>query len=142
MSETGSRRRGDAGTTLIEALVVVAITTMVTMIAFPRLQQSLLTLSQHETTATLAARLREARATALLNDQPIVFEVSPNGRIYGWRHAAVTAAPGVYLSAVRGPITFYGDGSSSGGAIWVTAGRRSSLVGVDQANAAVGLWRR
>jgi type II secretory pathway pseudopilin PulG len=142
MSATGRSGRGDAGTTLIEALVVVAITSLVTMIGFPRLQQSLLTLSEHQTTATVAARLREARATAILNDRPIVFAVSANGHLYGWRNAAAATGPGVYLTAVGGPITFYSDGSSSGGAIWVTAGRHSNLVGVDAANAAVGLWRR
>jgi competence protein ComGC len=142
MSETGRRSTRDAGTTLIEALVVVAITSLVSLLCFPRLQQGLMTLSQRQTAATLTARLREARATSVLNDRPVMFSVWAKGRLYGWRNATAATAPGVYLTAVNGPIAFYSDGSSSGGAIWVTAGRRSYLVGVDAANGSVGLWRR
>lgn len=141
-SATGDPPRGDAGTTLIEALVVVAITMLVTLIGFPRLQQSIVTLAQRQTTATVAARLREARATARLVDHPIVFAVVANGRAYGWRDALVQAGPGVQVATAQGPIAFYSDGSSSGGAVWVTAGRRSYLVGVDAANGAVGIWRK
>jgi Tfp pilus assembly protein FimT len=140
MSVTGSRR--EAGTTLIEALVVVAITALVTMIGFPRLQQGLQTLSRRQTATAVMERLREARATAMLTDRPVVFSVTANGRLYGWRGQTALAGPGVYLAAASGPIAFYADGSSSGGAVWVTATRRSYLVGVDAANGAVGLWRK
>ena len=142
MSGTGRHSQRDKGTTLIEALVVVAITALVSLLCFPRLQQARLTLSQRETAATLAARLREARATSVLNDRPVVFGVWANGHLYGWRNAAAATAPGVYLTAVNGPISFYSDGSSSGGAIWVTAGRRSYLVGVDPGNGSVALLRK
>ncbi len=142
MSAIGDRRHRETGTTLIEALVVVAITMLVTLIGFPRLQQGLLTLSQRETAVTLEARLREARATALIENHPIIFSVLAGGRTYGWRNALVQSAPGVTVASVNGPIGFFGDGTSTGGAVWVTAGRRSYLVGVDAANGAVGFWKK
>jgi Tfp pilus assembly protein FimT len=140
MSVTG--RRGDAGTTLIEALVVVAIISMVTMVAFPHLEQGWLSMSRRQTTAAVAERLREARATALLLDQPVVFSVADDGRLYGWRGATARTGGGIYLRSANGPIAFFGDGTSTGGAIWITAARRSSLVGVDAGNGAVGVLRK
>ena len=130
MSETG--RRGDCGTTLIEALVVVGIMSLVVMIGFPRLQQSMQTLVRRQTATAVVERLREAHATALLKDQPVVFSVADNGRLYGWRGATARTNAGVYLRPANGPIAFYGDGTSSGGSVWITSaqaqlsGRRRS----------------
>ncbi|HEX4182675.1 MAG TPA: hypothetical protein VHY34_05410 [Caulobacteraceae bacterium] len=135
MSETGddgSRLSPEAGTTLIEALVVVAITTMVAIIGFPRLQQGLVTLSQRLTVATVAARLREARADAMRRDGPVVFTVAADGKAFGASDGpAATTPPAVRLKADGGRrIAFYGDGSSSGGVIWVSAARQAIAVTV------------
>jgi general secretion pathway protein H len=140
MSVTGRKR--DAGTTLIEALVVVAIVSLVTMVAFPRLQQAWLSYARRQTTAAVVERLREARATAVMKDQPVVFSVADNGRLYGWRGATARTGGGVYLRSADGPIAFFADGTSSGGAIWITASRRSYLVGVDAGNGAIAVLRR
>jgi Tfp pilus assembly protein FimT len=134
MSVTGRRR--DAGTTLIEALVVVGIMALVVMIAFPRLQQGMVTLVRRQTATAVVERLREAHATALLKDQPVVFSVADNGRLYGWRGSTARTNAGVYLRPTNGPIAFYGDG------VWITSARRSYLVGVDAGNGAVGVLRR
>jgi general secretion pathway protein H len=129
MSETG--RRGDAGTTLIEALVVVAITGLVATVGFPTLRQSLLTLSQRQTAVVVATRIRQVRADALRRDRPAAFAVSPDGARYGAsRSPATTTPPGVSLASASGAaIVFFGDGSSSGGVILViAAGRRIPVV--------------
>jgi type II secretory pathway pseudopilin PulG len=128
--------------TLIEALAVLAITGMVMMVGFPRLQQNLLTLSRRQTATAVVERLREAHATALLKDRPVVFSVADKGRLYGWPGATARTSGGVYLTAANGPIAFFGDGTSSGGAVWVTAARRSYLVGVDPVNSSVGMLRK
>jgi Tfp pilus assembly protein FimT len=141
MSATGDSHRrasGEAGTTLIEALVVVAITGLVSMIAFPRMQQVVLAMSQHETISAVAASLREARAEALLRGGPTAFVISGGGREYGVRRSGSErrlnhVAPGVVLrpaAGARGEIDFYGDGSSSGGVIWVRTERRTIGVAV------------
>ncbi len=128
----GSRVAAEAGETLIEALVVVAIIGMVAAIGFPQMRQALLTLSRRQAVATVAARLRQARAEALRRDTPVVFAVTDGGTTYGLTGGRPTPTPpGVILasSAARGKaIAFYGDGSSSGGSIWVIAGRQRTAV--------------
>ncbi|MBA3811689.1 MAG: prepilin-type N-terminal cleavage/methylation domain-containing protein, partial [Caulobacteraceae bacterium] len=80
----GARGRDrQSGTTLVEALVVVAITALVSLIGFPRLQQGLTRLSQRQTVSAEAERLREARAGALRGDRSVTFKVAANGRAYG-----------------------------------------------------------
>ena len=130
-----SCRRQESGTTLIETLVVVAITTLVSLIALPQLRQSLLVLSQRQAVAVVTARLRLARAQALREDAPIAFAVAPRGDAYGVIGGATTPTPpGVTVSIPRGAgapsgrIVFYGDGSASGGAVAISAGRRTFRV--------------
>lgn len=125
MSGTGDRaehRFSPPGYTLIEALVVVAITTMAAMIGFPRMQQALLTLSERQTATVIGEVLRQARADAMLRDEPVIFVVDAHA--YGEGEAGIRTPPGVTLSARQAPggrIAFYGDGSSSGGQVIVHA---------------------
>jgi Tfp pilus assembly protein FimT len=141
------RTSGDAGTTLIEVLVVIAITAMVSVIAFPRMQQIVLGMSQHQTVSAVAARLRQARAEALLRDAPTVFAISRGGRDYGVRRSGAARGldhvpPGVMLTSAaggRGEIVFFGDGSSSGGVIWVRTLRKTIGVAVRPEGGAVVL---
>jgi general secretion pathway protein H len=137
MSATGDAPGApDAGTTLIEALVVVAIMAMMAVIGFPQLRQTLALLAQRETVAVVTARLREARALALRRDAPVLFAVTGDGLGYATTGAPVTRAPpGVVLASksgapgdATGAIAFFGDGSSTGGAVWVGAGRRTIPV--------------
>jgi type II secretory pathway pseudopilin PulG len=142
------RRSGSAGaqegTTLIETLVVVAITALVALIGLPQMQQSLLTLSQRQAVAVVAARLRLARAQALREDATVVFAAAPDGGGYGVLGGVVTPTPpGVTVSISRESdggnrrIAFYGDGSASGGVVAVSAGRRTLRVTVSPGAGAV-----
>lgn len=133
-----------SGTTLIETLVVVAITALVALIAMPQMQHGLLTLSQRQAVAVVAARLRLARAQALRQDAPVTFTVAPDGLAYGVAGGVPTPTPpGVSVSIVRGTaaanggIVFYGDGSASGGAVGISAGRRTLRVVVSHVAGAV-----
>jgi len=134
MSATGDATMDDAGTTLIEALVVVGITAMVALIGFPRLQRSLATMAEQQTVASVATGLRQARATALRGDGTVAFAVAGGGREYGMGGGPVAhAAPGVTLTAASargGRILFYGDGSSSGGVVLVHGAKRTTAVEV------------
>lgn len=149
MSGTGDavpRLPAQAGTTLIEALVVVTITTMVALITLPQMGRSLLTLSRRQAVAVVAARLRQARAEALGRDGPVVFAVAADGRAYGVSDGRVTPTPpGVTVSApdddggLGRRIIFYGDGSSNGGTVVVKAGDRAIRVLVGRGAGAVAV---
>ncbi len=145
MSATGElepRRRAQAGTTLIEALVVVAITSLVALIGFPRLQQGLLTFAQRQTVSVVVARLRQIRAEAMLNDEPMAFAIGRDGRRFGASDGvAARTPPGVELSSSNRTVAFYGDGSSSGGSIWVSAARHGERVMVAPATGGVSVGR-
>jgi hypothetical protein len=142
MSATGRAR--DAGLTLIETLAAVAITLLAALIGFPRLQQVLLIYSQRQTVSIVAERLREAHAGALAGDRPVAFAIASNGRALGVSGMAPAVTPqGVGLSSPgRRAIVFFGDGSSSGGVVWVTAANRSIPVWVVSATGAVAVGRK
>jgi type II secretory pathway pseudopilin PulG len=135
----------DSGTTLIETLVVVAITALVAMIGLPQMRQALLTLSQRQAVAVVAARLRLAHAQALREDAPVAFAVAADGAAYGVVGGVATPTPpGVTVSIPReaapgGRIVFYGDGSASGGVVSVSAGRRTLRVFVSPGAGAVAV---
>jgi type II secretory pathway pseudopilin PulG len=149
MSGTGEApTRGQSGTTLIETLVVVAVTALVSLIALPQMQQGLLTLSQRQAVAVVAARLRLARGEALRTDAPVAFAVAPDGAAYGVIGGVPTPTPsGVTVriphgtATSNGRIVFYGDGSASGGVVAVSAGRRTLRIVVSPGAGAVAVQR-
>jgi prepilin-type N-terminal cleavage/methylation domain-containing protein len=142
MSETGRAR--DAGLTLIEVLAAVAVTTIVSLILFANLRPRFLVYAQRQTVSVVAERLRQAHAGALGADRPVAFAVAPNGRALGVSGMRPEVAPqGVALSSPNGRvIVFYGDGSSNGGVVWVTAANRSIPVWVVAATGAVAIGRK
>lgn len=133
----------DAGTTLVEALAVVAITTVVSLIAFPRMQQGFLAMAQRETLATVAERLRETRAMAMQRDGQAIFAAANNGLSYGSSSGrASPTPPGVAVFVDRpGRIAFFGDGSSTGGVVRIRAGVRTLAVRVAPTSGAVAADR-
>jgi len=129
---------------LIETLVAVAITVLAALIGFPRLQQVLLIYSQRQTVSVVAERLREAHAGALARDGPVAAAVGAGGRALGVSNTSPTITPpGVGLSSPGGRvIIFFGDGSSNGGVVWVTAAGRSVPVWVVAATGSVAIGRK
>ena len=133
----------DAGTTLVETLVVVGIIAMVALIGFPRLQQTIQLMGQHQTISLVATRLREARARAMSLDAPVAFTVARDGTAFG--DAAVrldSVTPGVTVTQVApqgAKIAFFGDGSSSGGVVLVRGAGRANAVSVQASGGAVAV---
>jgi general secretion pathway protein H len=148
MSATGDAATAlaaDSGTTLIEALTVVAITALVALIGFPQLNQALAGLKQRQTVAVVAARLRDARAQALVRDAPVVFAVTADGGGYALTGGPIVRAPpGVSLGSktpIPQGVAFYGDGSSTGGVIFINGGRRTTTVTVTPLTGVVAVDR-
>jgi type II secretory pathway pseudopilin PulG len=125
--DQGPRLTSESGTTLIEALAVVAITALTALIGYPHLERSFLVLAQRQTSALVAERLRQARAEARRRDQPVALIVAADGRSFGLSMGPSIPAPlGVTVTARAtnsGPIEFYGDGTSNGGRVLVSAGQ-------------------
>lgn len=130
MSEAGKR---DAGTTLVEALVVVAITALAALIAFPALEKIVAQTAFRESTAVVIAELRVAHAAALHRGRPVEFRVSPDGDHFGLNNDLTRGFPeGVTLHAAQGSsVAFYPDGSSSGNEFTLSDGTRETRIHVD-----------
>lgn len=137
--EAGRRGAGDAGTTLVEALVVVALTAAIAELAFPALSGAIRSTAFTEAAVGLRADLHMARAQALSTDQRVELVVQPGGRGYGWSPGPQRALLGGLSLAPVGPAaTFYPDGSASAATLALGNGRSSVRFVVDATTGAAG----
>lgn len=109
--------RHNAGFTIIEALVVVAVTALISGLAFPRLeslvtQQSFRTVHSH-----ILLDLNNSRATAVRTGQPVHILLRPDGADYSINGQASNKLPqNTFLRGLgRMDIWFFADGTSTGG---------------------------
>lgn len=113
MSATG--RTG--GFTLIETLVVVAVTGLIAGLGFPAVQHAIRAQQFRTAEAQLVSALRTARANAVSGGEESRFALAANGRAFVVGSAV--AAPlieGIAVTAVdRASIRFFADGTSNGG---------------------------
>ncbi len=125
--------------TLLEALVVVAVTAMVGAITFPNLGRMLDAARLRQAAGTLQADLRIARAEAVGRDQRVEVDLSTDNHGYGWGGVEKSRTPpGVVLARTSSdPLTFFADGSASGGGLVVASPSRRIVVSVDPATGAV-----
>ena len=136
--------RIEDGTTLLESLVALAIIGLVASIGFPALQSSLSTLGLRQEVAVVASALREARGKALRADAPMDFVIAADGRAFSAPGVgAIPTRDGIALTGSPSRvIAFYGDGSSTGGAVWIRSSRQTSMVRVSPATGAVSVGPR
>lgn len=130
MSATG--KRGAAGFTLLETLVVLAIIGLIAGLSFPRLQAAIAAQQFRSSVAALTLALRETRAQAVRTGGRALFVLSKDGHSF-----AVDARPQPALPAAtkiasidRGAIAFFADGTSTGGRLVISDSVRSQMLTV------------
>ena len=127
--------------TLIEALVVVALTAAIGALLFPRLTGAIDGLAFGQSAALLTADLREGRADALRGDRRIDLRLGEAGRNYQVGDRPERRLPGgLSLAAARAPaVSFFADGSAQPGTLDLIGPRARRLtVAVDPVGAVSG----
>jgi general secretion pathway protein H len=134
--------RREAGFTLIEMLVVVAIMGFALTMVITRGPVRSQALEMKAAVSEVAQGLRLARSRAIATNTPVQFAVDVPLRSFRIDRGTPTILPrslsismtavseetlGARLAAIR----FNGDGSATGGRIELTDGQRRSQVGVD-----------
>ena len=100
--------------TLMEALVVTAVTVLVGGIAFPNLQRSTDRLAAAQAEAGVSADLRRSRAAAVRLGRPVSLVVTADGRGYQIGGGMRELPAGLTLTPVGARLTFFPDGSMQG----------------------------
>jgi general secretion pathway protein H len=113
-------QRADAGATLLEMMVVVAILALIAGLVFPNLRRPYAALAAETSRAAVEADLRRARAEAIHSGREVAFEVAEDGREYSAGRRDVRLPDRVRLLAEPRSITFAPDGASAGGRLVLT----------------------
>lgn len=138
--QTGATLAGsarEAGATLIEMLVVVGILGLVTALIFPAWTSPLQRVRLYEARAALIANLRTARADSVRGGGQVTLDLAEDGRGYGWEQSTAVLPAGVGIDGDPRSISFFADGSSSGGVLKVLDRGRTLQVEVDPASGLV-----
>jgi prepilin-type N-terminal cleavage/methylation domain-containing protein len=125
MSEAGSK-----GFTLLEMLVVVAITAMIASIVAANMERALSALALQQNVRLLQADLRVARATALRTGKKVDLEATDHGREYDWIGGSRFLPAGITLAMSR-PFVVYPDGSVDAPPMIMSSGPRHHSLTVD-----------
>ncbi len=132
-------RRGAAGFTLIEVIVVLVVLALVATIFVGRGPMRSRGVEAAGAARALAGAMRLARSQAIATDRAVSLSVDPVRHLYA-SGGAVHVLPEAIGLAVQGPdgaptrrlaILFRPDGSSSGGSVALADGARTLHVSVD-----------
>ena len=122
---SAARSRSDAGFTLLEALVALAILALTWLLVAPALPESLFRSELEHSARVLTAELREARALALAERREVVVRLD---------------RPGAVVRSVEpGAVRFFPEGGATAAAITLERGGRAYRIEVDWLTGRVAL---
>jgi len=126
----------EAGVTLLEALVVIAIVALIAALISPNMRTSLDVLTLRESAAVLQADLRVAHATAMRTGNPVTVKRLAGGHGDDWIGGTKRLPEDITL-AMSAPVTFMPDGSLIPADISVTSGKRHIPIAIDTSTGAI-----
>ena len=132
----------ESGFTLIEMVVVLVVMGLMLGLVIGRGPMRSRTLNTRAEVGALAGGLREARARAIATNRPVEFALdiehksfhidsAPPTRLAPEYALSLLTTTGQRLNESEGAIRFDPDGSSTGGRIELTDGKRRVKIGVD-----------
>jgi general secretion pathway protein H len=130
--------RADSGFTLLEMLVVLAITGLITGLLYPQIETATFAIRQRVAREQVAAGVEAARAMALRSGAPVALSADPGSAalvVGGSRRITLDATGQIRLTMRSLTIVFYPDGSTTGGQLVLGAGREAAVFDVPRAGA-------
>ena len=124
-------RHVESGQTLLEMLVVLGIMALVAGLVFPLYRQPLERFRLTSAHAELAGTLRAARATAMREDRIVAVAIADNDRGYALGNREHELARTFIIQSSANTVTFFPDGTSTGGTMTVGSPRDRRPVRVD-----------
>lgn len=131
-----------SGFTLVEMLVVLAVTALIAGLSFPAIERSLRGQAFESAADATELGLRQARADAIRSGRATRFALGADRRSIvreGGAPIALPAAIGIALPTQG--ITFFGDGTATGGTVALTGSGRERRLAVDPGSGAVAMLR-
>lgn len=121
LAESGFAPPSPNGFTLFEALVILAILSLLAGIAFPAVEKAMRRQIFMEAALRFEHALHAARGQALRKGGPVRFAISGDRRQFGYRGALGSLPDGVVAEAPDGAVDFFADGTTSGGRLALAA---------------------
>jgi general secretion pathway protein H len=141
--------RREAGFSLLELMIVLAILALATTVAGVAFSRSSVGFRFDAAAQELALNLREAQARALRSGRDVALAIDVDKRIYRLQADPAVQLPsdaqlrvvsaGEAMAGNNPAIVFSPEGGSTGGAITLTLGDRSAVITIDWLTGAVTL---